>query len=121
MEPKKVQENTDYNRHSLKKDIHSMDIKSNKSVKGIQKRLNKFLSTENPNAMRHFKLGYHPYEDKDSLKVDGMYGSQTKLRIKKFLDLNEALTTDSVFSKLKEDRLEYLEEKDKYWKGEKNQ
>ena len=117
MEPKKAAEEN-YNRHSLRKEINEMDNTSNKDVERIQKRINKFMGTENPDAMKHFKLGFHPYEDKDSLKVDGMYGNFTKFRIKRFLDLDEALTADSVFNKVKDERDTYLKEKEKFWKGE---
>ena len=76
------------------------------------------MSTDNPKSMKFFKLGFMTVEDKYSLKVDGIRGPRTNFRIKKFLELNEALTSDSVFNKLNESRKEYEDERDKYWKGE---
>ena len=105
-------------RHDIYKQIKTLGYDDNKKVESVQKSLNTYMSVNNPKAMKFFKLGVMPYEDKDSLKVDGIRGSSTELRIKKFLDLNEALTSDSVFNKLNESRKEYETAKDKYWKGE---
>ena len=105
-------------RHDIAKDVKNLGYDDNKKVKDIQKKLNLYMSTDNPKAMKFFKLGFMPVEDKDSLKVDGIRGPRTNFRIKKFLELNEALTSDSVFNKLNESRKEYEDERDKYWKGE---
>tara|TARA_R100000656_G_scaffold124707_1_gene103572 strand:- start:2353 stop:2829 length:477 start_codon:yes stop_codon:yes gene_type:complete len=97
----------DYDRHDIKKDIDNMDINSNEDVLRIQKRLNTFLSIDNPDAMKHFKAGYSPYEQKDFLPLDGMYGKHTRQRIGKFLRLSNKLTSDSVFQALEGQRTDY--------------
>ena len=95
-------------RHGVRAHADSIDYKKNKDIKELQKNLNEYLGPEGVNA----------YDKKDSLKVDGIYGPRTQFRLKRFRDLDEHITQDSVFNAIKNQREQWEIERSKYWKGE---
>jgi hypothetical protein len=99
MEKKQKQEH--YTRHEIKADYESFrqgGMKDRKKAKDIQHKLNWFLGEDNPDVPTSLK--YFPYEKHEYMPEDSTWGQKSNFRYKKFLDLDAAISQDSVFQEL---------------------
>ena len=87
-------------RHELREFANNMDINSNEDVAKLQLGLNKLMGPEKYNA----------YEEGDTLSVDGMYGPNTKTRLRHFLKVDNIETSNAVFDALESKRRDFDEQ-----------
>ena len=80
-----------YTRHDISRTIRNLKIDDKESVKLLQTQLNQFLG----------------YPDEGNLKVDGVFGPNTKARTQEFLRVDEKVRQDSVFDAVAKDRLNF--------------
>lgn len=92
-----------YSRHEIKAnyaDFRQGGMKDRKMAHKLQHQLNWFLGEDNDNVNPMVRTKFFPYLKDEYMPEDSTWGKKSEFRYKRFLDMDKAISQDSIFQEL---------------------